>query len=150
MSGIVGTIREIIREEMRSLHIAEMGVVKATYPHSGDSDKDNYGCDVELKNSGLLLKRVPVSTGHIGTAAIPNVNDLVLLNFYKGDVNQPIVVGRLYCAEDRPPLSKNDEVIFRLPLAKPDNETIKAAIRNHSDSNPPREIKIEMLPKITV
>jgi phage baseplate assembly protein gpV len=150
LSTIVNTIQEIVRHEMRSLRIAELGLVEAVYPHSGDGDNDNYGCDVRLKNSGLLLKRVPVATGHIGTAAIPNIGDLVLLTFDKGDVNQPIIVGRLYNDEDRPPLNNPDEVIFRLPLAEADDKTIMAAIRNIQANSPPREILAEMPPKITV
>lgn len=150
MSTIVNTLQEIIRHELRSLRIAELGVVEAVYPHSAASDTDNYGCDVRLKNSGLLLKRVPVATGHIGTVAIPNVDDLVLLAFDKGDVNQPIIIGRLYNDEDRPPLNNSDEVIFRLPLAAADNQTIKADIRNLQTNDPPREILVEMPPKITL
>jgi phage baseplate assembly protein gpV len=150
VSTIVNTIQEIIRYEMRSLRVAELGLVEAVYPHSADGDNDNYGCDVRLKNSGLLLKRVPVATSHIGTVTIPNVDDLVLLAFDKGDVNQPIIIGRLYNDGDRPPLNNPDEVIFRLPLAEPDDKTVKAAIRNIQANTPPREILFEMPPKITV
>lgn len=150
MSSIVATIQEIIRHELKRLRIAELGVVTAVHPHSAASDQENYGCDVRLKNSGLELKRVPVATGHIGTAAIPNIDDLVLLTFDKGDVNQPIIIGRLYNDADRPPLNNPDEVIFRLPLHASDTEAIKAEIRNHRDQSPPREILIEMAPKITV
>lgn len=150
MSTIVDTIQEIIRHEMRSMRLAELGLVEAVYSHSSASDNDNYGCDVRLKNSGLLLKRVPIATGHIGTAAIPNKGDLVLLTFDKGDVNQPIVIGRLYNNKDRPPLNNPDEIIFRLPLAEADDKTVKAAIRNIKANSPPREILVEMPPKITV
>lgn len=150
MSTIVSTIQEIVRQELRAVRVADLGVVEAVYPHSGNGDKDNYGCDVRLKNSGLLLKRVPIVTGHIGTVAIPNVGDLVLLTFDKGDVNQPIVIGRLYTDDDRPPLSNPDEVIFRLPLHGEDDKAVKAAIRNLEDNNPPREILVEMPPKITL
>jgi len=150
MSTIVSTIQEIVRQELRSVRVAELGVVEAVDPHSAGSDKDNYSCDVSLKNSGLLLKRAPIATGHIGTVAIPNVGDLVLLTFDKGDVNQPLVIGRFYNDSDRPPLNHPDEVIFRLPLAEADDKTIKAAIRNHQDQSPPREMIIEMPPKITV
>src|SRR4249919_1530357 len=111
MSTIVGTIQEIVREELRRVRVTELGLVEAVFPHSGAGDDDNYGCDVRLKNSGLLLRRVPVATGHIGTVAIPNVGDLVLLAFYEGDVNQPIVIGRLYNDKDRPPLNRTDEII---------------------------------------
>jgi phage baseplate assembly protein gpV len=150
LSTIVDTIQEIIRHEMRSMRLAELGLVEAVYPHSSASDNDNYGCDVRLKNSGLLLKRVPIATGHIGTAAIPNKGDLVLLTFDKGDVNQPIIIGRLYNDKDRPPLNNPDEIIFRLPLAEADDKTVKAAIRNIKANSPPREILVEMPPKITV
>ena len=155
MSTLVGTLQEIIRHELRGLRVTELGVVEAVLPHADAGDHDNYGCDVRLKNSGLLLKRVPVVTGHIGTAAIPNVGDLVLLAFDKGDINQPLLVGRLYNDRDRPPLNHPDEVIFRLPLQEADDKTIKGAIRNHhqeqaQDQSPPREIIFEMPPKITV
>jgi len=150
MSSIVNTIQAIIQQELRNVRIAELGVVEEVFPHSAGSDKDNYGCDVKLKNSGLLLKRVPIATNHIGTAAIPNKGDLVLLAFDKGEINQPIVIGRLYNDADRPPLNKTDEIIFRLPLAKADDKTIKAAIRNIKDNDPPREILVEMPPKITL
>ncbi len=150
MSGLVPTIQAIVQQEMRRLRTAELGLVEEVYPHAADGDQDNYGCDVRLKNSGLLLKRVPVATGRIGTVAIPNVGDLVLLNFDHGDVNQPIVVGRLYNDEDRPPVSTTDEVIFRLPLAEADDKTIKAQVSNHQDQSPPREILVELDPKITL
>jgi phage baseplate assembly protein gpV len=150
VTTIVNTIQEIIRHELRAMRVAELGLVEAVYPHSAESDNDNYGCDVRLKNSGLLLKRVPIATGHIGTVAIPNIGDLVLVAFDKGDINQPIVIGRLYNNEDRPPLNNPNEVIFRLPLAEADNKTVKAAIRNIESNNPPRQILVEMPPKITL
>ncbi len=143
---MLSTIQEIIREELRGVRVAELGVVEATYPHADSGDKDNYGCDVRLKGSGLLLKKVPVSTGRIGTVAIPNVGDLVLLAFDQGDINQPIIIGRLYTDSERPPANHNDEIIFRLPLQEDDSKTVKAAIRNIQG----REILIEMPSKITV
>lgn len=155
MSTIVSTIQEIIRQELRHVRVTEMGLVEAVLPHGSSGDQENYACDVRLKNSGLLLKGVPVMTNHIGTAAIPNVGDLVLLVFDKGDVNQPIIIGRLYNEQDRPPVNLTDEVIFRLPLAQADDKTIKSAIRNHQSSSAsagssPRELIFEMPPKITV
>src|SRR5207247_11099594 len=100
MSTIVSTIQEIVRQELRSGRAVALGLVEAVFPHATGGDGDNYGCDVRLKNSGLVLRRVPVATGHVGTVAIPNVGDLVLVAFDKGDVNQPIVIGRLYNDRD--------------------------------------------------
>lgn len=146
MTALLTTIQEIIRDELRSMRVAEQGVVEAAYPRADAGSRDNYTCDVRLKGSDLLLKRVPVATGHIGTAAIPNVGDLVLLAFDQGDINQPIIIGRLYTDSERPPANRNDEIIFRLPLQEADTATIKAAIRAIQG----REILIELPSKITV
>jgi phage baseplate assembly protein gpV len=150
MTSIVETIQHIVRSELRAIGIAELGVIDAVSSHSDTGDNDNYGCDVRLKNTGLLLKRVPVATGHVGSAAIPNVGDLVLLTFAKGDRNQPIVVGRLYTDDDRPPVNTGNELIMHLPLHAEDDKAIKTAIRNIKANNPPREVLAEMPPKITV
>lgn len=150
MSTIVDTIKKIIQQELSSVRVAELGLVESVYPHKTKGDSDNYGCDVRLKNSNLLLKKVPIATSHIGTVKTPNKGDLVLLTFDKGDINQPIVIGRLYNDLDRPPLNDSDEIIFRLPLAKTDDKTIKAAIRNLQSNSSEREIIIEMPPKITI
>jgi hypothetical protein len=150
LSTIVSTIQEIIRHELNGMRLAELGLVEDVFSHAAASDDDNYGCDVRLKNSGLLLRRVPVASGHIGTASIPNKGDLVLLAYDHGNINQPIIIGRLYNDEDRPPLNKPDEVIFRLPLQKADDKTILASIKNHQDQSPPREFLMQMPPKLTV
>ena len=149
MSTIVNTLQEIIRHEMRSLRVAELGLVEAVYPHSGDSDVDNYGCDVRLKNSGLLLKRVPLAIGHIGTAAIPNVGDLVLLAFDKGDINPPIIIARLYNEKHRPPLNTRRS---DLPVAagRGRRQDDQGRDPQSSTATPPRELIFEMPPKITV
>jgi hypothetical protein len=152
MTNLVSIIQQIVSDQLRSMGMAELGVIEqdGQHSHAESSDMDNYACDVRLKNTGLVLKQVPVATGHIGTAAIPNQGDLVLVAFSHGDQNQPIIIGRLYNDADRPPLNKADEVIFRLPLAKPDDETVKVEARNHPDDTPPREVLIEILPKIRV
>ncbi len=147
--SLIGTLQEIVRAELAGLRIAELGVVDAVQPHEEGGDSDNYACDVKLKNSGLLLRRVPIATDRIGAVAPPNVGDLVLLAFDKGDVNQPIVIGRLYDERQRAPTSHLNEVIFRLPLDEADDKTIKAAIRK-TDGDPKRELLFEMPPKIKV
>lgn len=150
MSTIVDTIAAIVRHELAAVRTTELGVVEDVHPHAAADDDDNYGVDVTLKNSGLALRRVPVGTGHIGTVGVPNVGDLVLVAFEGGDVNAPVVIARLYDATDRPPLSTTDEVVMRLPLAAADEKSVLAALRNHQDADPPRELVIEMPPKITV
>jgi phage baseplate assembly protein gpV len=147
--SLIHTLQEIVRQEMKSLRIAELGLVEAVQPHEEGGDSDNYACDVRLKNSGLLLRRVPIATDRIGSVAVPNIGDQVLLAFDKGDVNQPIVVGRLYDERRRAPVNHPDEVIFRLPLDEADAQTIKGALRKTS-GDPKRELIFEMPPKITL
>ncbi|WP_324651562.1 phage baseplate assembly protein V [Georgenia sp. H159] len=150
MSTIVDTIAAIVRHELAAVRMTELGIVEAVHPHSAADDDENYGVDVVLKNSGLALRRVPVGTGHVGSVAIPNVGDQVLVAFEGGDVNAPVVIARVYDDVDRPPTSTTDEMVLRLPLAAADEASVLAALRNHQDEDPARELVIEMPPKITV
>jgi phage baseplate assembly protein gpV len=110
--SIVAIMKKVAENEARRLSTLELGVVTSVFPHASDSDKDNYQCSVKLKHrkqpdgSDFELRKVPVATSHIGLANIPNVGDLVVLGFLNGDINAPIILGRLYNDEDVPP--KND------------------------------------------
>ncbi len=72
----------------------------------------NYECDVRLRNSELELKRIPVLTQRIGSVAIPNTDDLVLLMFINGDIQSAFIAGRIYNDVDRPPEAKPHEYIY--------------------------------------
>lgn len=147
---LVDTIAAIVRHELAAVRVTELGIVQAVYPHSDGQDDENYGVDVTLKNSGLALRRVPVATGHVGSVAIPNVGDLVVVAFDHGDVNSPLIMARVYDDVDRPPLSTSDEMVMRLPLAADGDASVLYALRNHQDQSPKREMVFEMPPKITV
>jgi uncharacterized protein involved in type VI secretion and phage assembly len=118
MSGMVEVIRKIVEAEIRKIHVAELGVVTSIFPHSSDSDKDNYECNVKLKNTGLELQKVPVATQHVGLAHIPKVDEMVLVTFLNGDINAPILIGRMYTAEDRPPANDGEEIIYIPPYSE--------------------------------
>lgn len=118
MFTIVESIKKIVEDEIRKLHLCEVGEITSVFPHSKDSDKDNYECNVRLKDKGVELRKVPVATSHIGLAHIPHVGDLVLLSFVNGDINAPIITGRLYNDEDRPPTTKMEEVVYQPPYKK--------------------------------
>ncbi len=111
------TIRRIVQAELRKLRTAELGVVQDIHPHSDESDSDNYACTVMLRNSGIVLPNVPVATQRIGTASIPGLNDLVLVQFIDGDINAPVITGRFYNEEDRPPVSDMDQMVAQFPLS---------------------------------
>jgi len=60
-------------------------------------------------------------TQHIGLSNPLHVGDLVLVTFINGDINSPVILGRLYNDQDRPPLSKQEEVIYKPPYSKNPN-----------------------------
>lgn len=116
--SIVEIFRKIAENEVRKIHTVELGVVTSVFPHSTPSDKDNYECNVRLKNVNVELQRVQIATQIVGLVAPPRVGDLVLVAFVNGDINMPIVIGRLYNDEDRPPVNSLEEVVYVPPYTK--------------------------------
>jgi uncharacterized protein involved in type VI secretion and phage assembly len=114
----VEVIKKIAEDETKKLHLLELGVVTSIYPHAGSSDKDNYECNVRLKNRNVELRRIPIATSHIGLVNVPNVGDLVILGFVSGNINAPVVMGRLYNDEDRPPVNDAGEIVYKSPDSK--------------------------------
>lgn len=133
MSGphtLFDTIRRIVKEEVSILRTTELAVVEEQHPHADDSDKDNYACTVALRDSGIVLKQVPVATQRIGTASIPAVGELVLVQFIGGDINAPVITGRLYNDEDRPPVNDDKQGIMHLPLDAGDSDAVHAELHS--------------------
>jgi uncharacterized protein involved in type VI secretion and phage assembly len=94
-----------------------VGVVTQLFAHESGSDKNNYECSVKLRDTGLELPRVPVATQRMGLVAIPNVNDLVLVQFIGGNLHGAVITGRLYNDVDRPPEAKAKEFVYVCPDA---------------------------------
>jgi uncharacterized protein involved in type VI secretion and phage assembly len=117
-SNIVEVIRNIAQMEIKKIHTTELGIVTSVFPHASDTDKDNYECNVRLKDKGVELRKVPVATQQIGFVNILHTGDLVLVSFIGGNINSPIIVGRLYNEKDRPPTSKQEEIVYKPPYTK--------------------------------
>jgi phage baseplate assembly protein gpV len=114
-ASAVDIIRAVVQDQLRGFRTAELGVVTAVYARASASDPNNYECDVRLRNSGLDLTRVPVVTSRVGAAAIPNQNDLVLIQFLHGDAHAAVIAGRLYNDVDRSPEAKPHECVYVCP-----------------------------------
>lgn len=112
---LVEIIQAIIRGELNKVRVAEVGVVTELFSHESGSDKNNYECNVRLRDTGLELHRVPLATQRIGLAAIPNVDDLVLVQFIGGSLHGAVITGRLYNDVDRPPEAKAKEFVYVCP-----------------------------------
>jgi len=111
--NLIETIKKIVEQEVKKIHTMELGIIESVFPHSSDSDMDNYECSVKLRDKDVELRKVPVSTGHIGLSNIPHVGDLVLVSFINGDINSPVITGRLYNDNERPPTSEMEEIVYK-------------------------------------
>jgi uncharacterized protein involved in type VI secretion and phage assembly len=149
MTSLLEVIQGVAQHQANQILTCEIGKVSSVFPHTGEDDKNNYECNVEIVGLGGELRKVPIATQQIGAASLPNVGDLVVVAFVRGNVNQPIMLGRLYNDEDRPPLFDQNEVIHRLPLHSDDDKAIKVELRK-TDNEPARELLIMLAPKVEV
>jgi phage gp45-like len=114
---MIDIIQRVVRNELARSRSSLLGVITAIFPHEGADDQNNYDASVQLKYEDLELRQVPIAVTHVGLAAPPRVGDLVLVQFIGGDLNQPVITGRFYHADERPPLHKADEVLFEHRVA---------------------------------
>lgn len=142
-------VQGIAEHKLNQLLTCDLGQVTSVFPHAAESDFDNYECNVQIAGRDGELRRVPVATPHVGSACIPNVGDLVVVAFIRGDIQQPVIIGRLYNDVDRPPPNKPNEIIRRLPLHAGDSQAIKVELRK-GDGFPPREVLVELSPLVKV
>jgi phage baseplate assembly protein gpV len=110
--SIIENMKVVAQKEIKKLRMPELGIITSVFPHSGAADKDNYECNLRLKNRNIELRRVQIATQSIGLVSPPAVGDLVLVEFINGDINAPIVIGRLYNEKDRPPVNKLEEIVY--------------------------------------
>jgi phage baseplate assembly protein gpV len=119
MDSIVGVMKKVAEQEARKIYTTELGIVTAIFPHASDNDKDNYQCSITLKNKkqpdgkDFELRKIPIATPHLGMVNIPNIGDLVLVTFIGGDINAPVIIGRLYNDPDQPPINQEKELLVQ-------------------------------------
>ena len=118
--ALFNLIQRVVRQELASQRSSLLGVVTEIFAHEAEDDEHNYEVNLRLKHEDLELRKVPVAVPHIGIAAPPRVGDLVLVHFINGDLNQPVIGGRFYHADERPPLHRSDDILFeqRIPDGK--------------------------------
>jgi phage baseplate assembly protein gpV len=112
---LIGIVQAVVRDELATLRVAEIGVVTDVFPHADEGDQDNYSCSVRLRDTGLELDQVPVATQRIGLSHIPNVDDLVLVSFVGGTLEGAVITARLYNDVDRPPVASPRECVYESP-----------------------------------
>jgi len=121
MNNLYDTLRKIVQQEMARHRSAELAVVQEVHP----SDPDNYACTVVLRDTDMVLKQVPLATVRKGVAFVPDVGDLVLVQFIGGQLNAPVITGSLYNDEDRPPKNAEKQAVLELPVGDSDGVRIE-------------------------
>jgi hypothetical protein len=106
-------VARIARHEVEARTYVSLGVVTAV--HSAAAGAGDHAADVRLRDLDVTLPRVPVATGLLGFAATLAVGDLVLVTCVAGDVNAPVILGRLHHADLAPPQIGEGQLALRLP-----------------------------------
>ncbi len=135
-SALYDSVARIARHEATARAIAGVGKVTDVFP--ADGAPADYAVTVEMRDTGLILPRVPVATGMLGSVTIPAVDELVVVVFMEGDYNAPVVVGRLYHSDQDPPEHKEGQFVLWLPSGSNDPK-LKVTIEGKKPS-----IKLEM------
>lgn len=142
-------LRQLIRAELARHSPSHIGVVEAVASHSA-SDNENYGCDVRLRGRDLVLTGVPIATDHLGTVAPPKQGDVVLVHFVGGDPDQPLIAGRFYSDQLRPPEYNEGEIITHLPPDAGESDRVELAVKGGKSGSRSWSLKLPSDVTITV
>jgi uncharacterized protein involved in type VI secretion and phage assembly len=113
------SVARIARHESVARALAAVGRVTDTFDAGGAPAQ--HAATVELRDSGIVLPQVPIAVGVLGFGALPATGDLVLVVFLAGDLNAPVIVGRLYTdATAPPPEAKDGQLALGLPAGEAD------------------------------
>ncbi len=125
-AALFDSVSRIARHEASARAIAAIAVVVDVNDAQGSPP--DHSVNLQLRESGLLLPRVPIAVGALGFAATPAVDDLVIVVFADGDIHAPVVVGRLYHADLAPPGHGPGDIVLALP-AGADQPSFRAELR---------------------
>jgi uncharacterized protein involved in type VI secretion and phage assembly len=138
MHRLVQNIRDIARHEIAQHANAALGVVQSVHGRNGEVF---HACTVKLRESGLVLPKVPLGTGLLGLCALPQQGDLVVVLSVGGDLHSPVVLGRLYNEQIKPPVHGPGELVVSLPAdEEADDKRLLFTLKTPGDGT--RSIKL--------
>mgnify|MGYP003694030159 CR=1 FL=1 len=101
------------------MHVTELVIVSKARPHASAGDKGELRVRRDAaRHWTRAQRRAGTPTQRIGHVAIPNVGDLVLIGFVHGDIQNPVIVGRLHNNVDRPPVARTRNASMCAPTTE--------------------------------
>ncbi len=91
----------VVGPKGQEIHTDGMGRIKVQFPW------DRYGKNDQESSCWIRVSQPWAGRGW-GTVAIPRVNQEVIVDFLNGDPDRPIIVGRMFNAEQTPPYALPD------------------------------------------
>ena len=111
--AVYDAVARIARHEAQaSTHVA---LAEVTDVHTTGLGGADHAVTVRLRDSHVVVPRVPVVVGALGFVATPATGDLVLVVFADGDRHGGVVVGRLYHRDLAPPPHSDGQLVLQLP-----------------------------------
>lgn len=128
MQQLVHTFRQIARHEAMQRNAACLALVKSV-----QGGPDDYSCTVALRESAIVLPKVPIAAGFMGFATLPAEGDLVIVLFLGGDLHAPIIAGRLYTQQLKAPEHGPGELVAQLPPDAAEDERVELRVKTPGD-----------------
>lgn len=144
---VVGLIRTIIRHELAARPSSAIGFVESVQINDGSDPAANNSCDVRLSGRELVLARVPVAVDHIGSVPALRVGEAVLVLFVGGDVQRPVVAGRLYTDQRRVPEHKDGACLVQVPPGAAEDQRLDLLLDPQGDDG--RTATLTLAPDVT-
>jgi phage baseplate assembly protein gpV len=142
-SALFDSIARIARHEAEARATAGVAVVVDTHLSSGAAN--DHAVSLKMRDTGLVLSKVPIAVGVLGLAAMPAPGDLVVVVFMEGDYHAPVVVGRLYRPDKNPPAHSEDDLVINFP-AGDDSPATNLVMSRSASAN----IKLKLGDELTV
>ncbi|HLO01501.1 MAG TPA: hypothetical protein VK191_00080 [Symbiobacteriaceae bacterium] len=142
MSDIIHLLRQLVQAELARQFTTQLAIVEEVPAHA-DGDDQPYACSVRLPGeTDLILPSVPILTGPLGLAVPPAKGDKVLLQYIGTDPAQPVIVGRLYPDELKPPPYDQGEVRLFLPPGAAESDRLDLHLTGGKSGSRLLELKL--------
>lgn len=98
--------KETRRTADRLVRNTQLGIVSKVFAHTDEDDYFNHEANVILTHNEEELRRLPIHVTQRGEAVVPEVGEMVTIDFLSNNTQSAYISGYAYNNEDRPPLAR--------------------------------------------